>query len=165
MTAGASVSTTYNSQDQVVNTNNFVPSANGSYTDTWSTSNGASGEYWWNSSTYEYQETWQNADGSSFTDTYQYAEGGSPGASGYSFTETYSDSSGDTGSRIYNASTAVTTVSWDSADTGAISGTSANDSGFIGLQLESEVTNTTNDPTYFNPLVSPAFSAFLTAHG
>jgi YD repeat-containing protein len=162
---GSIVDNTYNNQSQLTSTNNFVPSSDGSYTDTWSTSAGAQGEYWWNASTSEYQETWQNADGTSFTDTYQYAPGGSPANSGYSFTETYSDSSGDTGSRIYNAMTGTTTVSWDSAQTGPISGTSANDTGFVGLQLDGEVTNTTNDPTYFNPQLSAPFNAFLTAHG
>jgi Ca2+-binding RTX toxin-like protein len=162
---GSIIDRGYNNESQLLSTNNFVPSGDGSYTDTWSTSAGAQGEYWWNASTSEYQETWHNADGTSFTDTYQYAAGGTPANSGYSFTETYSDSSGDAGTRIYNAMTGTTTVSWDSAQTGSISGTSANDTGFIGLQLDGEVTNTTNDPTYFNPLVSPAFNAFLTAHG
>jgi hypothetical protein len=167
--AGAALSTTevqqFNAEGQLVNQNIYTPSADGSYTDSWSKSDGSSGTYWWNSSTLEYQETWNNADGSSFTDTYQFAPGGSPGANGFSFTETYSDSSGDAGSRTYDATTGVTTVSWDSAQTGAISGTSPNDSGFIGLQLQGEVTNSINDPAYFNPLVSPAFNAFLTAHG
>jgi len=113
----------------------------------------------------EYQDTWQNADGSSFTDTYQYASGGSPGGSGVSFTETYSDSSGDSGTRNYSAATGVTTVTWDSVQSGLTSGTSANDSGFFGLQLDGEVSNTTNDLTYFNPLVSANFNAFLAAHG
>jgi YD repeat-containing protein len=161
---GSVTDSSYNGQGQVVNTNNFVPSANGSYTDTWSTSNGAAGEYWWNSSTYEYQDTWHNADGSSFTDTYQYASGGSPGASGYSFTETYSDSSGDTGSRTYDAATGVTTVSWDSAQTGAISGTRSGDAGFVGLTQEGELTNTQTDLSFFNPNVSPVFNTLLSEH-
>jgi YD repeat-containing protein len=155
----------YNDQGQLVNENDYVPAADGSYTDTWSMSNGSHGEYWWNASTFEYQDTWQNADGSSFTDTYQYASGGSPGGSGVSFTETYSDSSGDSGTRNYSAATGVTTVTWDSVQSGLTSGTSANDSGFFGLQLDGEVSNTTNDLTYFNPLVSANFNAFLAAHG
>jgi hypothetical protein len=162
---GSIIDNSYGNQSQLVSTNTFIPSGDGSYTDTWSTSAGAQGEYWWNASTSEYQETWQNADGTSFTDTYQYAAGGSPANSGYSFTETYNDSGGDSGSRVYNAMMGTTTVSWDSAQTGSISGASANDTGFIGLQLDGEVTNTVNNPTYFNPLVSSAFNAFLTAHG
>jgi hypothetical protein len=143
----------------------YTPEANGSYTDSWSKSDSSSATYWWNSSTFEYQESWTDSNGTSFTDTYQYGAGGSPGGSGASFTETYTDSGGDAGSRVYNAATGTTTVTWDSAQTGSVSGASANDSGFIGLQLEGEVTNTTPDLTYFNPQVSSAFNAFLTAHG
>jgi Ca2+-binding RTX toxin-like protein/GH24 family phage-related lysozyme (muramidase) len=167
--AGASVSTTevqqYNVQGQLINQNVYTPSADGSYTDSWSKSDGSSGTYWWNSSSLEYQENWTNSNGSSFTDTYQYAAGGSPGSTGVSFTETYSDSQGDQGTRQYNASSGITSISWDSSQTGAISGMSSSDSAFVGLQANGELTNTVNDPTYFNPLVSPAFSAFLTAHG
>jgi hypothetical protein len=167
--AGASVSTTevqqYNAQGQLINQNVYAPSADGSYTDSWSKPDGSSGTYWWNSSTLEYQENWTNSNGSSWTDDYQYAAGGSPGSTGVSFTETYSDSQGDQGTRQYNASSGITSISWDSSQTGAISGMSSSDSAFVGLQTNGELTNTVNDPTYFNPLVSPAFSAFLTVHG
>ncbi len=155
----------YNSQGQLTNQNIYTPSADGSYTDTWFKQDGSQGTYWWNASTLEYQESWHNPDGSTFTDDYQYSTGGVPGSTSVSFTETYSDSHGDQGTRQFNASTGITTVTWDSAQTGSISGTNANDSGFIGLQLEGELTNTVNDPSYFNPLASPAFSSFLTAHG
>jgi Ca2+-binding RTX toxin-like protein len=155
----------YDTEGDLVNSNNYVPYADGSYADSWSKSDGSSGTYWWSASTGEYMENWYNADGSSFTDTYQYATGGSPANSGFSFTETFTDSSGDSGSRVYDATTGTTTVSWDSTLTGPISGTSPSDSGFIGLQLNGETTNTANDPTYFNPLLSSAFNDFLTAHG
>lgn len=167
--AGASVSTTevqqFDAQGQLINQNIYTPSADGSYTDSWSKSDGSSGTYWWNSSTLDYQENWTNSNGSSWTDDYQYAAGGSPTSTGVSFTETYSDSQGDQGTRQFNASSGITSISWDSSQTGAISGMSSSDSAFVGLQTNGELSNIVNDPTYFNPLVSPAFSAFLTAHG
>ena len=156
---------TYNSDNQFTGQNGYAPQSDGSYTDVWYKTDGSQGVYWWNASTLEYQESWQNADGSTFTDDYQYAAGGSPGSTNVSFTETYSDSSGDEGTRQYNATTGVTTVTWDSPQTGSISGTTTNDSGFIGLQLQGELTNTVNDPSYFNPATSPVFTSFLAAHG
>jgi hypothetical protein len=167
--AGGGTSTTtvddINAQGQMTNQNSYLQDANGSYADTWSNQDGNHGIYWWNASTLEYQESWQNPDGSTFTDDYRYSSGGSPGSANVSFAETYGDSHGDQGTRQFDATTGITTVTWDSAQTGSISGTSPNDSGFIGLQLEGELTNTVNDPSYFNPLASPAFSSFLTTHG
>lgn len=54
-------------------------------------------------------------------------------------------------------------MSWDSASTGQLNGTMT-DSGFIGLQNESELTNTQADLTFFKPNASPSFSAFLAGH-
>ena len=80
-----------------------------------------------------------------------------------SFTETYSDSGGDQGTRQYDASTGVTTVTWYSAATGTITG-NVTDSGFIGLQNDGELTNTQPDLSFFSPAVSPAFQNFLAGH-
>ena len=165
--AGGEVTTTvwnYDSSGNLVSDNQYTPTAGGSYTDSWNNSNGSEGGYWWNASTPEYQATWYDAsDGVQSTDDYQYSAGGSPGTSGASFVETYSDSAGDSGTRQYNASTGITSVSWYSAATGTITGT-VTDSGFIGLQNDGELTNTQNDPSFFNPTTSPAFQHFLAGH-
>lgn len=104
-----------------------------------------------------------DSDGSNWTDEYQYASGGSPGAAGYSFIERYSGSDGSQGMRQYDASTGAITLSWDSTATGTLSGTTT-DSGFIGLQNDSELTSTQKDLTFFNPNVSSSFNAFLAAN-
>ena len=153
----------YDSSGNELNDNSYTPGTNGSYSDDWTKPDGSSGGYWWNSSTQEYQASWNDSNGTTWTDDYQYASGGSPGSTGVSFTETYSDSSGDQGSRQYDASTGATTVTWYSATTGTITGT-VTDSGFIGLQNEGELTNTQPDLSFFNPTVSPAFQSFLAGH-
>jgi YD repeat-containing protein len=167
-TPAASAATTtvygYDAQGHLVSDNTYVPAADGSYTDSWFNQDASHGSYWWNSSTREYQENWYNSDGTHWTDDYQYAAGGSPGSTGYSFTESYTASDGSQGTRQFDASSGVTSLSWDSALSGPLSGTTA-DAGFIGLQNDGELTNTQPDPTYFNPTVSPGFNAFLTAHG
>jgi hypothetical protein len=157
--------TAYSASDQVVSENNYSPSSNGSYTDSWSQADGSHGTYWWNSSTGEYLDTWNNADGRSFTDEYQYSPGGGPTVAGSSYTETYSASDGDTGTRQYTASTNTTMVTWDSSATGLITSTSSGDTGFVGLINNEELTNAQNDPTYFNPAANPAFSNLLATHG
>jgi hypothetical protein len=149
---------------QQLSQNTYTPQSDGSYVDYWSKSDSSQGQYWWNASSLEYQDTWQNADGSSFTDDYQYASGGTPGGTGVSFTETYSDSSGDQGTRQFNASTDMTTITWNSAQTGNISEAISGDVGFVGLTTNGELTNSQNDPTFFNPAVSPTFAALLAAH-
>jgi Ca2+-binding RTX toxin-like protein len=163
---GGAVTTTvadYDSSGNQLSENAYTPSSTGSYTDNWQNQDGSYGGYWWNASTGEYQETWHDSNGASWTDDYQYAAGGSPGSSGVSFTETYTDSAGDQGVRQYNATTGITSVSWDSSTTGALTGTTT-DSGFIGLQNDGELTNTQHDPSFFNPAVSPAFQSFLAGH-
>lgn len=165
--AGGGSSTTtayqYDAQGKQLSENSYTPATDGGYADNWEKADGSSGSFWWNASTSEYQETWYNTDGSHWTDDYQYASEGSPGATGYSFVETYGASDGSQGTREYNASTGAVTLSWDSAATGSLSGTTS-DSGFIGLQNEGELTNTQQDPTFFNPQVSTSFNAFLAAH-
>jgi Ca2+-binding RTX toxin-like protein len=160
--AATTVVANYSADGALLSDNTYTPSSDGSYTDNWN-ADGGYGSYWWNASTSEYQETWTNSDGSSWTDEYQYASGGSPATTGYSFLETYSASDGSQGTRQYDASTGAVTVSWDSASTGQLSGTTT-DSGFYGLQEESELTNTQPDLTFFNPSVSPNFGEFLHAH-
>jgi Ca2+-binding RTX toxin-like protein len=154
----------YSASGQISNDNAYSPSNDGSFSDSWSKSDGSSGTYWWNASTSEYLDTWTNSDGSSFTDEYQYATGGSPTVAGSSYTETYTASDGDTGTRQYDAASNTTTVTWDSSQTGVITSASTGDAGFMGLLNEGELTNTQNDLTYFNPAVSPAFTQFLSAH-
>jgi hypothetical protein len=164
---GGPVTTTissYDAQAHALTQNTYTPSADGSYTDTWAVAGGPQGSYWWNSSTREYQENWYNSDGTQWTDNYQYAAGGSPGSTGYSFTESYTASDGSHGTRQFDASSGVTSLGWDSATSGPLSGTTT-DAGFIGLQKDGELTNTQPDPTFFNPTVSPGFNAFLTGHG
>jgi Ca2+-binding RTX toxin-like protein len=154
----------YSADDTLLNDNSYALSSDGSYTDNWNSDvNGSHGSYWWNASSSEYQESWYDSDGSSWTDQYQYASGGSPATTGYSFTETYEASDGSEGSRQYDASTGAVTLSWDSASTGQLNGTTT-DSGFYGLEDESELTNTQPDLTFFNPSASPNFNAFLNAH-
>jgi hypothetical protein len=163
---GGSVTTQvsdYDSSGNRVSDNSFTPSADDSYLDAWEKPDGSNGNYWWNSSTLEYGAAWYNSDGSYSTDDYKYAAGGSPGGSGVSFTETYSDTNGDEGSRQYDATTGVTTLSWYSAATGTLTGT-ITDAGFIGLQNDGELTNTQHDPSFFNPAVSPSFQSFLAGH-
>jgi len=138
-------------------------SADGSYTDSWAIAGGSQGSYWWNSSTREYQENWYNSDGSSWTDDYQYAPGGGPANAGSFYTEAYTASDGSHGTRQFDSSSGITSVSWSSNATGALTGTTS-DSGFIGLQTDGELTNTLPDPTFFNPNVSPGFNAFLAGH-
>jgi hypothetical protein len=153
----------YGAQGSILNENTYTPGQDGSYSDTWSQADGSHGSYWWNASTSEYQESWYDSDGSSWTDQYQYASGGSPVTTGSSFVETYSASDGSQGSRQYDASTGGVALSWASASTGQLNGTTT-DSGFIGLQNDSELTNTRADVTFFNPNVSASFNAFLAAH-
>ncbi len=153
----------YDSNGDRLSVNAYTPSTDGSYSDNWEASDGSSGSYWWNASTREYQAFWYNSDGSYSTDDYQYAVGGSPGGSGVSFTETYTDSSGDQGTRQFDASSGITGLSWYSSATGTETGTTA-DSGFIGLQNDGELTNTQHDPGFFNPAVTPAFQSFLAGH-
>ena len=162
---GSSTTTTdgYDASGNLVSANAFAPTSDGSYTDSWSQADGSHGSYWWNASNSTYEDTWYDSNGSSWTDEYQYASGGSPGASGYSFLETYTASDGSQGTRQYDASTGAITLSWDSASTGQLSGTTA-DSGFIGLQDQGELTNTQPDLTFFNPNVSESFNAFLAGH-
>jgi len=163
---GGEASTTvsdYSAQGSLLSQNTYAPGTDGSYTDSWSKADGSHGSYWWNASTSEYQESWYNSDGNSWTDSYQYASGGSPGTTGHSYLETYTASDGSQGTRQYDTSTGAVTLSWDSASTGQLNGTTS-DAGFIGLQNESELTNTQQDLTYFNPNVSPSFNAFLAGH-
>jgi len=157
--------TSYGASNQRLSENTYSPAANGSYTDAWSQADGSNGTYWWNSSTREYLDTWNNSDGSSFTDEYQYAPGGGPTVAGSSYTETYSASDGDTGTRAYDAVTNTTTVTWDSSATGLITSSTAGDSGFVGLLNNEELTNSQNDPTYFNPAANPTFNNLLAVHG
>jgi YD repeat-containing protein len=154
-----------NAQGQISNENTCTPGTDGSYTDSWSKSDGSSGSYWWNASTSEYLDTWNNSDGIAFTDEYQYAPGGSPTTAGASYTETYTESDGSTGTRQYDSTSNTTMVTWDSSDTGVITSVSTGNSGFIGLLNDGELTNTQNDLTYFNPAVNPTFANFLSAHG
>ena len=162
--AATTVVRNYDSSGNLVSDNSYAPTSDGSYTDSWDNGDGSKGGYWWNASTVGYQATWYDAsEGVQSTDVYQYSSGGSPGSSGASFVETYSDSAGDQGTRRYDASTGITSVSWYSAATGAITGT-VTDSGFIGLQNEGELTNTQNDPSFFNPTTSPAFQNLLAGH-
>jgi Ca2+-binding RTX toxin-like protein len=152
----------YDSSGNRLSENSYTTEG-GSYLDAWNKSDGSSGNYWWNASTLEYQANGYNSDGSHSTDDYQYAAGGSPGSSGVSFTETYSDSSGDQGTRQYDATTGVTTLSWYSDITGTLTGTTT-DTGFVGLQNDGELTNPQHDPSFFNPAVSPSFQSFLAGH-
>lgn len=165
--AGGGAATTsvysYDAQGNQLSQNGYTPSADGSYVDTWSKADGSHGSYWWNASTSEYQENWYDSNGSSWTDDYRYASGGAPGATGYSFTETYSGSDGSQGSRQFDASKGTISLTWDSAATGSLSGTTT-DSGFIGLQKDGELTNMQQDPTFFNPNVSASFNTFLAGH-
>ena len=163
---GSSSTTTvsdYDNRGNLVDQNAYMLSSDGAYTDTWSKQDGSHGSYWWNTSSREYEETWYNADGSSWTDDYQYATGGSPTATGISFTETYTASDGSHGTRQFDATAGTVDLSWYSSATGSLSGTTT-DAGFIGLQTDGELTNTTADPTFFNPAVSPSFQAFLSGH-
>ena len=153
----------YDAQGNQQSENSYAPTADGSYSDSWSKVDGSHGSYWWNASTAEYQEAWVDSNGSSWSDDYKYAVGGSPGTTGYSFVETYSASDGSHGTRQFDASTGTSSITWDSTATGSLSGT-ATDSGFIGLQHDAELTNTQADPTFFNPSASPSFNAFLAAH-
>jgi YD repeat-containing protein len=161
--AATTAVTDYDSNGNRLSENVYTPSSGGSYTDSWQNQDGSYGGYWWNASTQQYQETWQDSNGANWTDDYQYAAGGSPGSTGVSFTETYTDSAGDQGTRQYNAATGVTSLTWDSSATGMLTGTTT-DSGFIGLQNNGELTNTQQDPSFFNPTVSPAFQSFLAGH-
>jgi hypothetical protein len=165
--AGGGDSTTsvygYDGNGNQVSENDYTPSADGSYTDVWTKADGSHGSYWWNASTLEYKETWYNNDGSNWTDDYQYSSGGSPGTTGYSYVETYSGSDGSEGTRQFDASTGSVSLTWDSAATGSLSGSTANVA-FIGLQNDGELTNTQQDLTFFNPNVSPGFNAFLAGH-
>jgi hypothetical protein len=153
----------YDNNDGLLSANSYTPSSDGSYTDQWEKSDGSAGSYWWNTSSAEYQANWHNSDGSYSTDDYQYGSGGTPGTNGVSFTETFRDSSGDHGTRQYDASTGVTSLTWYSSATGTLTGTTT-DNGFIGLQDQGELTNTVNDPSFFNPAVSPSFQSFLAGH-
>ena len=159
----ATIVSAYDSNHDLLSENTYTPSAGGAYTDGWDKSDGSHGSYWWNASTREYEASWYDSNGSNWTDIYQYASGGSPGSTGISFTETYTDSAGDQGTRQYDASTGVTNLSWSSTATGTLTGTTA-DSGFVGLQNDGELTNTSHDPSFFNPAVSPAFQSFLAGH-
>ena len=109
-----------------------------------------------------------SANGSYWEDSYQYSQGGSaPGATGVSFTESFYESTPtDTlqGSRQYDASSAVTTVSWNTNEV-SLSGTTS-DSGFYGLQNDQEFTlpDPNTNPTFFNPAVNPGFNTFLNGH-
>jgi len=161
--AATTAVTDYDSNGNQLSVNVYTPSSDGSYTDSWQNQDGSYGGYWWNASTQQYQETWHDSNGASWTDDYQDAAGGSPGSTGVSFTETYTDSAGDQGTRQYNATTGVTSLTWDSSATGTLTGT-ITDSGFIGLQNNGELTNTQQDPSFFNPTVSPAFQSFLAGH-
>ena len=164
-TATASTSTTteygYDAEGHLLNI--YTPSTGGSYTDSWSSEDGSHGSYWWNASTMEYQDAWYNSDGTYWTDEYQYAAGGAPSIAGSSYKETYAASDGSQGIRQFDASSGVTSLSWYSAETGPLSGTTA-DSGFIGLQNDMEVTNSSPVPSFFNPATNPALQSFLTAH-
>lgn len=164
-TSTASTSTTteygYDAEGHLLNI--YTPSTGGSYTDSWSSEDGSHGSYWWNASTMEYQDAWYNSDGTYWTDEYQYAAGGAPSIAGSSYKETYTASDGSQGIRQFDASSGVTSLSWYSAETGPLSGTTA-DSGFIGLQNDMEATNISPDPSFFNPATNPAFQSFLTAH-
>ena len=137
--------------------------SNSSYSDTVSLADGSSDSYWWNATMQEYQAQWVNGDGSYSTDDYKYAAGGSPGSTNVSFVESYSDSNGDQGTRQYDATTGVTSLSWYSAATGTLTGTTT-DSGFVGLQNDGESANAQHDPSFFNPAVSPSFQSFLAGH-
>lgn len=166
-TAAGSASTTVYAIDangQVINSNTYDPSSGGSYNDSWSKDDGSSGTYWWDASTREYSDTWTDSNGTTWTDQYQYASGGSPASNGYSYTETYTSSDGDSGTRQYDASTNLTTVTWDSSQTGSVTGTISGDAGFVGLTADGELTNTQNDLTFFNPAASTAFTTWLAAH-
>jgi YD repeat-containing protein len=153
----------YDTSGARVSENSLTPQSGGSYLDTWEKSDGSNGNYWWNASTLEYHAGWYNSDGSYSADDYQYGTGGSPGSSGVSFTETYSDNNGDQGTRQFDASTGITSLSWYSSSTGTLTGTTS-DSGFIGLQNDGELTNSQHDPSFFNPTVNPAFQDFLAGH-
>src|SRR6185437_4669655 len=133
-----------------VSSNSYTPSPDGSYTDTWSHQDGSGGTYRWQAASLEYQQNWTDSNGTTWTDDYQYAVGGSPGSTGVSFTETYTDSAGDDGTRQYDASTGVTTLSWYSSATGATLTGTTTDAGFVGLQNDGALTNTLTDPSFFN---------------
>jgi YD repeat-containing protein len=165
---GASASTTsvynYDSQGNLLSQNLYTPEDDGSYTDSWSKVDGSYGTYWWNSSTLEYQDNWHNADASYWSDDYQFSPGGSPTTAGPSYTETYQASDGSEGTRQFDGASDTTSLTWYSGAAGTLTGTTA-DAGFLGLQADDETRNTQPDLTFFNPNVSPGFSAFLAAHG
>jgi hypothetical protein len=133
--------------------------------DVWTQQNGSFGTYWWNASTHQYLDAWYNSNGSFFVDEYQYGAGGTPSSTNASFLETYVASDGSHGTRLFNAATEKTTISFTSKATGTLTETTGA-TGFIGLQGSSgELTNTQPDLTFFNPAVSPVFNAFLEHHG
>jgi YD repeat-containing protein len=164
--AGGSSTTTvygYDAQGALASENSFTPAADGSYADSWWRADGSHGAYTWDSTTGVYQDSWVDASGTYWTDDYQYAAGGTPGESGVSFTETYSASNGSQGTRQFDSSSDQTTVTWYTSTLGTLTGTT-NDAGFIGLKNNDGLSNTEQDPTFFNPAVSPGFSAFLAGH-
>jgi hypothetical protein len=154
----------YNSGGQLQTQNVYELDANGSYNDNWSKPDGSYGSYWWNESTGEYDDFVSNSNGTWWDDDYQFASGGSPATKGYSFTESYYESDGSNGTRQYDAASGATNVSWYSSQTGTTATGNVPDSGFYGLQADEGLTNTQQDPTFFNPSVSPSFQLFLAQH-
>jgi hypothetical protein len=148
---------------QQLNQNTYTTSLDGSYSDSWVSQDGSHGTYGWDTSSSEYHAAWYDTNGIQWTDDYQYTAGGSPQTAGSSFLETYTSSDGSSGTRQYDASTGLASISWDSSATGFLSGTSQTAAGFVGLQNDGELTNSQSDLTFFNPAASPGFSAFLTS--
>jgi Ca2+-binding RTX toxin-like protein/GH24 family phage-related lysozyme (muramidase) len=141
----------------------YTASTDGTYTDTWSKQDGTNGSYWWNASTREYQEDWHNDNGSAWTDSYHYSAGGSPAGGGGSFTESYGGGHETHGTRQSDATSGIANINWYSSAMGTVTGTDSG-AGFIGMQINLDLTNTTPDPIFINSAMSPHFEVFPAAH-
>ena len=161
---GAATTTVYdiNAQGQITVEDGSQLRAGASSTDAASNQDGGLGTYWWNRSTREYLDISYSSAGSFWSDEYPHTVSGPTTSTGISFAET-NVGSVDSGMRQFDASINLTTLGWDSARTGVISGANSADTGLQGLVNDGDLTKTQTDSSFF-PNVRPVFGMPLSEH-